>query len=222
MPTILELFQSSGLKDSVKADNETLVEQETSGIRVKSLVELNNPILYGNESIRIVNRTTEAVEKQRTANSSAPADGGLIGKGLGKLTGGKVNSISEARDKVNSTLGIPVNLIPTDVAKGLVGKNPVNTSITLEEIRLGGAGTGLGKFLKSTGGGNPSAIAKQAIGKGIDLVKGEIRGALFGKRGPDEPAQGEYKNLIPDYGNVIANRKDIQEKKPQKEGGFTY
>jgi hypothetical protein len=222
MPTILELFQSSGLKDSVKADNETLVEQETSGIRVKSLVELNNPILYGNESIRIVNRTTEAVEKQRTANSSAPADGGLIGKGLGKLTGGKVNSISEARDKVNSTLGIPVNLIPTDVAKGLVGKNPVNTSITLEEIRLGGAGTGLGKFLKSTGGGNPSAIAKQAIGKGIDLVKGEIRGALFGKRGPDEPAQGEYKNLIPDYGNVIANRQDIQEKKPQKEGGFTY
>ena len=123
MPTILELFQSSGLKDSVKADNETLVEQETSGIRVKSLVELNNPILYGNESIRIVNRTTSAVEKQRTANSSAPADGGLIGKGLGKLTGGKVNSISEARDKVNSTLGIPVNLIPTDVAKGLVGKN---------------------------------------------------------------------------------------------------
>ena len=222
MPTILELFQSSGLKDSVKADNETLVEQETSGIRVKSLVELNNPVLYGNESIRIVNRTTEAVEKQRTANSSAPADGGLIGKGLGKLTGGKVNSISEARDKVNSTLGIPVNLIPTDVAKGLVGKNPVNTSITLEEIRLGGAGTGLGKFLKSTGGGNPSAIAKQAIGKGIDLVKGEIRGALFGKRGPDEPAQGEYKNLIPDYGNVIANRQDIQEKKPQKEGGFTY
>lgn len=222
MPTILELFQSSGLKDSVKADNETLVEQETSGIRVKSLVELNNPILYGNESIRIVNRTTSAVEKQRTANSSAPADGGLIGKGLGKLTGGKVNSISEARDKVNSTLGIPVNLIPTDVAKGLVGKNPVNTSITLEEIRLGGAGTGLGKFLKSTGGGNPSAIAKQAIGKGIDLVKGEIRGALFGKRGPDEPAQGEYKNLIPDYGNVIANRQDIQEKKPQKEGGFTY
>ena len=76
-------------------------------------------------------------------------------------------------------------MIPTDVITGLVGKNPVNTSITLEEIRLGGTGTGLGKFLKSTGGGTPSAIAKQAIGKGIDFVKGEIRGALFGKRGPD-------------------------------------
>ena len=138
MPTLLELFQSSGLNNSVKSDKETLVEQETTGIRIKSAVELNNPILYGNEAIRIVNRTTSAVEKQRTANAVDPGDGGLIGKGLGKLTGGKVNSISEARDKVNSTLGIPINLIPTDVDKGLVGKNPVNTSITLEEIRKGG------------------------------------------------------------------------------------
>ena len=222
MPTILELFQSSGLSNQVKKDTETLVEQELTGIRIKSAVELNNPILYGNESIRIMNRTTSAVEKQRTANAVDPGDGGLIGKGLSKLTGGKVESISEARDKVNSTLGIPINLIPTDVAKGLVGKNPVNTPITLEEIRLGGAGTGLGKFLKGLGGGSPSQLAKQAVGKGIDFAKGQIRGALFGRRGNDEPAQGSYKNLIPDYGNAVANRQDLQEQKPQKEGGFTY
>ncbi len=222
MPTILDLFQSSGLNNSVKADKETLVEQELTGLRIKSAVELPNPMIYGNEAIRITNIKTKSVEKERTSNAVDPGDFGLIGKGLGKLTGGKVNSISEARDKINSTLGIPINLIPTDVATGLVGKNPVNTSITLEEIRLGGAGTGLGKFLKSTGGGNPSAIAKQAIGKGIDFVKGEIRGALFGKRGPDMPAQGEYQNLIPDYGNAIANRQDLQERKPQKEGGFSY
>jgi hypothetical protein len=222
MPSIIDLFQSSGLDNQVKKDTETLVEQELTGIRIKSAVELNNPILYGNESIRIMNRTTSAVEKQRTANAVDPGDGGLIGKGLSKLTGGKVESISEARDKVNSTLGIPVNLIPTDVAKGLVGKNPVNTPITLEEIRLGGAGTGVGKFLKGLGGGSPSQLAKQAVGKGIDLVKGEIRGALFGRRGSDQPAQGAYKNLIPDYGNIVANRQDLQEQKPQKEGGFTY
>ena len=69
MPTLLELFQSSGLNNSVESDKKTLVEQETSGIRIKSAVELNNPILYGNEAIRIVNRTTSAVEKQRTANA---------------------------------------------------------------------------------------------------------------------------------------------------------
>ena len=46
-------------------------------------------------------------------------------------------------------------------------------------------GTGVGKFLKGLGGGSPSQLAKQAVGKGIDLVKGEIRGELFGRRGSD-------------------------------------
>ena len=47
--TILELFNDqSSYKygtnySSVKADTETLIEQETSGIRIKSAVELNNP-----------------------------------------------------------------------------------------------------------------------------------------------------------------------------------
>ena len=36
MATILELFQSSGLNQSVKKDTETLVEQETTGIRIQS------------------------------------------------------------------------------------------------------------------------------------------------------------------------------------------
>ena len=64
MPTILELFHSSGLKDSVKTDTETLVEQETSGIRIKSLVEINNPLIYGNEAGRISLRSTPDLEKQ--------------------------------------------------------------------------------------------------------------------------------------------------------------
>ena len=38
MPTLLELFQSSGLNNSVKSDKETLVEQETTGIRIKSML----------------------------------------------------------------------------------------------------------------------------------------------------------------------------------------
>ena len=62
MATILELFHSSGLKESVKADKETLVEQETSGIRVKTAVELNNPLIYGNEATRIVNKSTPVLE----------------------------------------------------------------------------------------------------------------------------------------------------------------
>lgn len=222
MPTILELFQSSTVSSQVATDEVTIVSQETTGIRKQSRIDLPSPILYGNEATRITNRTTEAVEKQRQGNSSAPADGGLVGKGLGKLTGGKINSISEARDKVNSTLGIPVNLIPSDVVSQLTKGNTSNTSITLENIRKGGAGSGLGKFLKSTGGGNPSQIAKQAVGKGIDLIKGKVSGALFGKKAGDSQNKGDYEGLIPNYGNAVANRQDIQENKPQKEGGYTY
>ena len=222
MPTILELFQNSTVSSQVETGEVTIVSQEQDGIRKQSKLDIPSPILYGNEATRITNRTTQAVEKQRQGNSSAPADGGLVGKAMGKLTGGKINSISEARDKFNSTLGIPVNLIPSDVVSGLNEGNVVNTSITLETILKGGAGTGLGKFLKNTGGGNPSQIAKQAVGKGINLIKGEITGALFGKKAGDSQNKGDYDGLVPNYGNEVANRQDIQEKKPQKQGGFIY
>ena len=119
MPTILELFQNSTVSSQVETGEVTIVSQEQDGIRVQSKLDIPSPILYGNEATRITNRTTQAVEKQRTANSSAPADGGLVGKAMGKLTGGKINSISEARDKFNSLLGIPVNLIPSDTVSGL-------------------------------------------------------------------------------------------------------
>ena len=42
-------------------------------------------------------------------------------------------------------------------------------------------GTEFGKFLKQTGGGNPTTIGKQALGKGIGLAKDKLRGALFGE-----------------------------------------
>ena len=61
--TIMELFHSSGLKESVKADKETFVEQETSGIRIKSLVDVNNPLIYNN-----ISQSTDFRVKVREAN----------------------------------------------------------------------------------------------------------------------------------------------------------
>ena len=83
--TIMELFHSSGLKESVKADKETFVEQETSGIRIKSLVEINNPLIYGNEAGRISLRSTPDLEKMKSNTGGEGGDGGLIGKGLNKI-----------------------------------------------------------------------------------------------------------------------------------------
>ena len=117
--TLLELFKGSPQDKAVKADKETLIEQETSGIRVKSAVELNNPGIYGNEATRIVQRSTPDLEKMKKGTGGTEGDGGLIGKGLGKLTGGKLTSIGDVRDKVNTTLGIPVNQIPTRVIEDI-------------------------------------------------------------------------------------------------------
>tara|TARA_B110000858_G_C17808095_1_gene479181 strand:+ start:4063 stop:6201 length:2139 start_codon:yes stop_codon:yes gene_type:complete len=176
--TLLELFHDSEFKESVKSDTETLVGQETSGIRVKSAVELNNPLIYGNEATRIVNKSTSVLEDMKKGTSGTEfsgGDGGLIGKGIGKLTGGKLNSIGDVRDKVNSKLGIPSNQIPSRVVKGLDKEHNSQTPVVPGEN-----GTELGKLLKESGG-NPSTIGKQALGKGIGAAKDSLRGELFGK-----------------------------------------
>tara|TARA_B100000900_G_C20601622_1_gene725920 strand:- start:3323 stop:5020 length:1698 start_codon:yes stop_codon:yes gene_type:complete len=198
MPTLLELFKN---KDSfkygtayseVKSDTETLVEQETSGIRIKSLVEINNPLIYGNEAGRISLRSTPDLEKMKSNTGGEGGDGGLIGKGLGKLTGGKINSISDVRDKINTKLGIPQNLIPTKVSDEVIklrGKELTSADPITPDI-MGENGTGLGKFLKNSGGGNPKTIGKQALGNGIGFAKDKLRGALFGEAQGLGDAQG--------------------------------
>jgi len=209
MPSILELFHSSGLKESVKADTETLVEQETSGIRIKSLVELNNPLIYGNEATRIANRSTSDVEEMTTSNGGSGTDGGLIGKGLSKL--GIDGGISGLRDKVNSKLGIPTNAIPTR----LLGKEGFTDLKSTDPVTLdtyGDNGTEIGKFLKQTGGGNPKTIGKQALGKGIGVAKDVLRGALFGE-GAEEATNGanlEYAVEFTDNTNKYTDVKKTQ------------
>jgi len=169
--TILELFKGSPQDKSVKADKETLVEQETSGIRVKSAVELNNPGIYGNEATRIVQRSTPDLEKMKKGTGGEAGDDGLIGKGLSKL--GVDGGIGGLRDKVNTTLGIPVNQIPSRVIENIKDQD------SQTPIVPGQNGTEVGKLLKESGG-NPKTILKQGAGKLIGKAKDKLRGALFG------------------------------------------
>jgi hypothetical protein len=212
MPTILELFRGS-TKDilpnipnqipvqqkfkgspqesAVKSDRDTLIEQELTGIRIRSAVELNNPLIYGNQAIRIATRSTSDVEKMKQGTGGAAGDGGLIGKGLGAITGGKfgkfvfggkVTSLNQARDGINTRLGIPQNLIPTAVKNTGDLQNGLepDTMITLGKIQKENKSTELGKFLKQTGGGNPKTLGRQILGQGITLGKDKLRKALFG------------------------------------------
>ena len=194
MPSILELFKNKELlfpggtsaKGAVKKDSETFIEQETSGIRIKSAVDINNPLIYGNEATRIVAKSTPALETMKHATGGKPGDGGLVGKGLSKL--GVDGGVAGLRDKVNDKLGIPKLLIPTEVVNKLIdgesnkkGKGSLNNSQTpITQDLYGKNGSDVGKFLKETGGGNPTTIGKQALGKGIGLAKDALRGALFG------------------------------------------
>jgi len=244
MPTILELFKGSN-KDitpkildqtpvqekftgstqekSVKSDQLSKIEQEFRGVRFRSGVELNNPLIYGNQAIRIATRSTSSVEKMKDATGGSAGDGGLIGKGLGKITegkfgkfvfGGKVTSLNQARDGVNSRLGIPTNLIPTnvyntgDLQKGI----EPDTMITLSKIKNDGKGTLVGRFLKQTGGGNPKTLGNQILGQGITLVKDKLRTTLFGNpnslgtNGALASQKWEYSSTLP-YSKQISNVK---------------
>ena len=203
---LLDKFQTNDIYkfgtnySKIKSDKETLIEQETTGIRFRSAVDINNPLIYGNEAIRITQRSTPLLEdmKSGTVSGGSEAGGGLIG--------GKIN---KARDFVNSTLGIPETQTPSRLLENKniqiqnlekpksnpfpgidVPSPPSKTPKAFDEIPsnipitkdiISKNGTQLGAYLKSTGGGNPKTLGKQALGKGIGLAKDKLRGALFGE-----------------------------------------
>ena len=129
MPTILELFRGSTFDTDVDSKSQegkgtlfsqikSFGEQELTGVRVKSAVELNNPLIYGNEATRIALRSTPLKDKQLdsrrdTGGATGANEGGLIGKGLDKITGGNITSLSGLRDIVNEKLGVPQSPIPS-------------------------------------------------------------------------------------------------------------
>ena len=217
--TIMELFRSSGLKESVKPDKETFIEQEISGIRIKSLVELNNPLIYGNEATRIALRSTPDLEKMKQGTGGSEGGGGLIG---GKIT--------EARNFVNDGLGIPKGLIPSEVITKIIDSKPnvkgegsLNDSQTpITKDLYGPNGSDVGKFLKQTGGGNPTTIGKQALGKGIGVLKDKVRKGLFG--GPQsigEAAGDDNAEKIKEYSNKNPYTKILKDVRDYKrEGGY--
>ena len=171
MPTILELFRGSTLSNFLNKYPEvkSFAEQELSGVRVKSAVELNNPLIYGNEATRIALRSTPDMDKMRTDEG----DGGLIG-----------GTITKVRDKVNSTLGVPQTLIPSSYTKTTQDKTLNDPKLGVQsgylkrisEIKTAGEGSFIGGLLS---GGNPKTIAKQAAGNLLKEAKGKVRDALF-------------------------------------------
>lgn len=229
--TIMELFRSNDSYkygtpySEVKSDKETLIEQEISGIRIKSLVELNNPLIYGNEATRIALRSTPLLETMKTNTTGENAGGGLLG-----------GKISQARNFVNDKLGIPAGLIPSTVGDKIIelrkskikdnaekaGLESADSQTPITPEGFGPNGSDVGKFLKQTGGGNPTTIGKQALGKGIGLLKDKVRKGLFG--GPQsigEAAGDDNAEKIKEYSNKNPYTKILKDVRDYKrEGGY--
>lgn len=167
-------------------------EQELNGLRIRSAAELPNPVLYGNEVIRITSRTTPLLDDMK----GDVGGGGLIGGALSKLTGGAVKSVSGIATAFNKALGIPITYIPTRLVGKIEGEPPTDPKAALKALAsgnlgphsqepitkklVGANGTELGKLLKQSGGGNPKTIVKNVAGAAISEVKNKVRGALFG------------------------------------------
>jgi hypothetical protein len=212
MPTILELFKKSTLDTAVKADTETFREQESSGIRVKSAVDLNNPLIYGNQTLRIATRSTTTLDRMkmnRTADAGSSAalqiTRGLIGVGLTAATAGVVDTASSGRDMLENIgtefLGMPTRQIPSSVYNRIILQDTFGEYDTSKPIQAVGTSTEIGKLLTSIGGGSPDTIKRQAIGKGIGFAKDKVREKLFGIPANLEPGDGNEQGFTQLYSN---------------------
>jgi hypothetical protein len=175
---------------------ETLLEEEFSGLRPLRLI--SSPILYGTDIVRLTTKKTNDVQAMKDSiNTNGPKGGnnGLIGKVLKKVEG-----------FVTKTLGLPQDTYPTYVigtGKLQKGKEP-DTMITIAEIKKNAAGTSFGRFLKQTGGGTPSQLAKQIIGGGLKVTQGAIRTALFGSQTVADKAKGNDNSFVGKYASTAA------------------
>jgi hypothetical protein len=157
--------------------NETLLEGETTGVRV--IRAASEAVIYGTEIGRITQRTTNILDVMKSAsnNGEAPNQG---------LIGNAINRLEKAATNFASKLGIefPEKLIPTRIAtngKFLKSEEP-NTMAVLAEIKKDGAGNLVGKFLAKNVKGTPQQIKNAVLGDVVDGAKNAVRKKLFGSR----------------------------------------
>jgi len=164
--------------DRISADT------DSKSIRLTSLVELNNPMIYGSDTLRITSRGTPITNlmKQDSLNSN-----GNLSLNIGPL-------ISKIQSGVGKILGLPTptiptyvkNYIPTGNIKPLIAENVKYRASHLIEIRDGSRGSALGQVL-SNAKGNPSDmignLANAAFGKAKRAITDAIIGGINEGRG---------------------------------------
>lgn len=156
---------------------ETLVEQETTGLRIIS--KLSSPIIYGTKIARFTLQQSDDVQEMK--NSTNP-DGGGNG-----LLGGLVNAGRGLINSVKSILGVPQNITPTKIYLNKTEFNTDDVSVLnnvtrLAEIQKKGGGSALGKLIaKGVGsGGTINQLGSNIAGAAADAGKKALKNLLLG------------------------------------------
>ena len=156
---------------------ETLVEQETTGLRIIS--KLSSPIIYGTKIARFTLQQSDDVQEMKNSTNPTGAGGGLLG--------GLVNSVRGAINSVKSTLEVPQNITPTKI---YLNKSEFNTddvsvlnNVTrLAEIQKKGGGSALGKLIAKgvSSGGTINQLGSNIAGAAADAGKKALKNLLLG------------------------------------------
>jgi hypothetical protein len=156
---------------------ETLVEQETTGLRIIS--KLSSPIIYGTKIGRFTLQQSDDVQEMKNSTNPTGAGGGLLG-GLVNAGRGLINS-------VKSILGVPQNITPTKIYLNKTEFNTDDVSVLnnvtrLAEIQKKGGGSALGKLIaKGVGsGGTINQLGSNIAGAAADAGKKALKNLLLG------------------------------------------
>jgi hypothetical protein len=190
---VIDGFAINGLRKSALSNRtrETRLEEELIGVR--AIRGLRSPILYGTDILRLKEKTTPILNDMKLeANGAQTQDGGLVGKQLDKLTGGKVKSLQDVKtkvkqlaNKISNKLGIdyPQIIIPTRMINDDDFKNssPHELADTLIKLKQKSEGNLPGQILSSVfRSSTPNQIGNKIVGEALRIGKQQFKKAIFG------------------------------------------
>jgi hypothetical protein len=179
---------------------ETLIEEETSGLRVIS--DASFPIIYGTDTFRLANKTTEVLNVMKAGSNNAEYT-------PPKIATAGVNLLKQLGVK------LPQDLIPSRVVldKSFKEGKEYNTMDTLLGIKASGTGNASGKFLKTNFTGTPDV--KKLVGNTIQNLKSAFNSILL--QSPSQAAvnfavggDGKYDSTSP-YSKVMIGAQYLPE-----------
>jgi len=184
----INALRRSGIANRLR---ETRIEEELIGVR--AIRGLRSPLLYGTDILRFKEKSTPILNDMKLdASGTQTQDGGLVGKGLAELTGGKINSLQQLKAKAQQTakkvtdkLGInfPETKIPTRIKNDsdFQKASPHELVDTLKKIKLKSEGNFAGRVLSSAlKSSTPNQIGNKIVGEALRIGKQQLKKAVFG------------------------------------------